>query len=61
MAANKSLKGFAIIAIVFEIFFAIIYGFELGFTKTVSFSDMNGLIVAVFLTMLLLVGNVDVS
>lgn len=57
MNTEKSLKAFAVIAFVFEIFFAIIYGFEEGFSKTVSYSDMNGLIVAVFLTMLLLVGK----
>lgn len=57
MTAAKSLKGFAVIALIMETFFAIIYAFEEGYSKTVNFADMNGLIVAVFLTMLLLVGN----
>jgi hypothetical protein len=33
MGVDRSLKGFAIIAIVMEIFFAIIYGFHEGYTK----------------------------
>jgi hypothetical protein len=61
MNAVRSLKGFAVIAFVMELFFALIYGFEEGFSKTVNFADMNGLIVAVFLTMLLLVGKFAVT
>lgn len=57
MAVDRSLRGFAIIAIVMEIFFAIIYGFEEGYTKDVQYADFNGLMVAVFLVMLLLVGT----
>ena len=57
MNTDKSLKGFVAIAFVFEVFFAIIYGFQEGFSQTVNYADMNGLIVAVFLVMLLLVGN----
>jgi uncharacterized membrane protein len=57
MAVDKSLKSFAIIALVMETFFAIIYGFHEGYPTTVNFSDMNGLLVAVYLIMLLLVGT----
>lgn len=57
MAASTSLRAFAIIAMVMEIFFAIIYGFHEGYTKDVQYADFNGLIVAVFLVMLLLVGK----
>jgi hypothetical protein len=57
MKGNNSLKGFAVIAIVMEVFFAIIYGFHEGYTPTVSYADFNGLIVAIFLIMLLLIGT----
>ena len=57
MAVDRSLKGFAVIAIVMEIFFAIIYGFHEGYVNTVTYADFNGLLVAVYLTMLLLIGT----
>lgn len=57
MAAEQSLQKFARIAIVMEIFFAIIYGFHEGYTTTVQYSDFNGLLVAIFLVMLLLIGK----
>jgi hypothetical protein len=57
MAATRSLRGFAIIVIVMEIFFAIIYAFEQGYSSNVGFSDFNGLVASVFLCMLLLVGT----
>lgn len=57
MAADRSLKGFAIIAIVMEIFFAIIYGFHEGYSPTVNYADINGLFVALYLVMLLLIGK----
>jgi hypothetical protein len=57
MGVDRSLKGFAIIAIVMEIFFAIIYGFHEGYTKDVQYADFNGLIAAVYLVMLLLIGT----
>ena len=58
MATKKSLKGFAVIVIVMEIFFAAIYGFEEGYSSNVSYSDFNGLIATVFLCMLLLIGTI---
>jgi hypothetical protein len=58
MAVDRSLKGFAVIAIVMEIFFAIIYGFHEGYTNNVQYADFNGLIVAIYLVMLLLVGKI---
>ena len=57
MAVDKSIKAFAVIAIVMEVFFAIIYGFHEGYTKSVNYADANGLIVAIYLVMLLLIGN----
>lgn len=57
MGVDRSLKGFAIIAIVMEIFFAIIYGFHEGYTLDVQYADFNGLIAAVYLIMLLLIGT----
>ncbi len=57
MAAGRSLKGFAVIVLIMEIFFGIIYAFEEGYAQTVSYSDFNGLIATIFLSMLLLVGN----
>lgn len=60
MAVERSLRAFAIIAIIMEIFFAIIYGFHEGYVKDVQYADFNGLLVAVFLVMLLLVGKLSV-
>jgi len=57
MAVNRSLKAFAFIALVMETFFAIIYSFHEGYVVNVAISDFNGLLVAVFLIMLLLIGN----
>ncbi len=57
MATGRSLKGFAIIILIMEVFFAIIYAFEEGYSAKVSYSDFNGLMATVFLCMLLLVGN----
>jgi hypothetical protein len=57
MAGSRSLKGFAIIVLVMQTFFAIIYGFEEGYNQTVSYSDFNGLLATVFLCMLLLIGT----
>lgn len=56
MAVASDLKAFAVVAIVMEVFFAIIYGFHQGYTSTVEFADFNGLIVVIYLLMLLLVG-----
>lgn len=57
MATQRSLKGFAVMALVMQVFFAIIYAFEEGYSPVVSYSDFNGLLAAVFLMMLLLVGT----
>ena len=56
MSVNAELKSFAVIAIVMEVFFAIIYGFHQGYAPTVEYADVNGLIVVIYLLMLLLVG-----
>ena len=56
MAVAGELKSFAAMAIIMEVFFAIIYGFHQGYTTTVEFADFNGLIVVIYLLMLLLVG-----
>ena len=56
MATVRSLRGFAAITLVMQIFFGIIYAFEEGYSPTVSYADFNGLLAAVFLCMLLLVG-----
>jgi uncharacterized membrane protein len=61
MAVDRSLKSFAVIALVMEVFFAIIYGFHEGYPAQVGYSDMNGLLVAVYLIMLLLVGRCFVT
>jgi hypothetical protein len=57
MAPSTSLKGFAVIVLVMEVFFAIIYAFEEGYSSTVTFEDYNGLLTALFLSMLLLIGT----
>ena len=56
MATERSLRGFAVIALVMQIFFGIMYAFAEGYATNVSYSDFNGLIASVFLCMLLLVG-----
>ena len=56
MATQRSLKSFAVIGIVMQIFFGVIYAFEEGYSHNVSYSDFNGLLATVFLCMLLLVG-----
>ena len=40
-----------------QIFFGIIYAFEEGYASTVTYADFNGLLAAVFLCMLLLIGT----
>jgi hypothetical protein len=58
MATERSLRGFALITLVMQVFFGIIYAFEEGYSSSVSYSDFNGLLAAVFLSMLLLIGTV---
>ena len=58
MATERSLRGFAIITLVMQVFFGIIYAFEEGYASTVSYADFNGLLAAVFLCMLLLIGTI---
>ena len=57
MATVRSLRGFAAITLFMQIFFGIIYAFEEGYSPNVSYADFNGLLAAVFLCMLLLVGT----
>ena len=57
MATVRSLRGFAAITLFMQIFFGIIYDFEEGYSPIVTFVDFNGLLAAVFLCMLLLVGT----
>lgn len=57
MAVERSLKGFATIVLIMEIFFSIIYAFEEGYAQTVTYSDFNGLVATIFLCMLLLIGT----
>jgi hypothetical protein len=59
MAVNRSLKSFAIIAIILEIFFAIIYAFEEGYVAVPTDGDFNGLLSAIYLIMLLLIGKLS--
>ena len=56
MAVTRSLRGFAILVLIMQVFFAVIYAFEFGYSQTVSYSDFNGLIATIFLCMLLLIG-----
>lgn len=57
MAATASLKGFAIAALILEVFFAIIYAFTVGYARSQGFDELNGLLTALFLSMLLLIGK----
>jgi len=61
MATERSLRGFALITLVMQVFFGIIYAFEEGYSATVSYSDFNGLLAAVFLCMLLLIGIIEMT
>ena len=60
MAPTTSLKGFAIGALIMEIFFAIIFSLTQGYSQNMSLLDFNGLISTFYLVFLLLIGKTNI-
>lgn len=57
MGVDLSLKGFAISALILEVFFAIIYSLTQSYSVNLSNADFNGLMVSIFLCFLILIGK----
>lgn len=57
MGVDGSLKGFAIVALVLQVFFAIIFSLTQSYSANLSALDFNGLIGGIFLCFLILIGK----